>query len=377
MRELKECIGRLNSQGDEVRATLLLGESGVGKTYIANVIAMHRCWVNRFFLKTEKEPLKEKEITDQMTFYVRAKGAGILKASGDPFREVPLPMLEGDLARSWLFGHLKGSFTGAKETRHGFLGDEDVTDVLLDEIGYASIEMQRSLLQVIQSGKFYKVGSTKQETTEARLIFATNQDMKELVREHKFQEDLWWRLTDHVLHIPALRERRSEIGIIVRGILESLNKEHIGGDGSGFLHLSKADFEWAESHMWDGNIRELEKTIQRWFFYRGTKSLQAVWTQIAPFIPRRQINEGDSLRLDESRLRVFFTDRLRKALSGEIVFSKPDEILNELVDPVQKQTARILVSCIDDLRPSAKDLTRMFRDYALSSTRSWMARNRN
>ena len=374
--DLKECITRLNAQDDEVHAVLILGESGVGKTYLAKAIAMHRCWLKELFLKTEGERPSAEKVADQKQWYARARGAGILKASGEPYQEVPLPLLEGNIARSWLFGHKKGAFTGADKDQKGFLGEEDITDVLLDEIGYASLDMQRSLLQVIQSGEFYRVGSTKKEITGARLIFATNQNLEELVRRREFQEDLWWRLTDHVLYLPPLRERRNEIKTIAKGIVASLNQEHIRGDGSGYLHLTPKDIDWADSHDWQGNIRELEKTIHRWFFYRGARPLKEVWLQIKPFIPRRNVSKGQTFALDESHLRGLLKEQLQAAVVAGAQLPSPEKLLDELAAPARNRASNIFAACIDELKLPSGDLERLFKDYKLSSLRSWLARNR-
>lgn len=375
--ELKECITRLNAQDDEVRAVLLLGESGVGKTYLAKVIAMHRCWLKGSFLSLEKERRNAAEISELKLWYVRAKGAGILKASGEPYREVPLPLLEGELARSWLFGHERGAFTGATKPNRGFLGEDGVTDVLLDEVGYASLDMQRSLLQVIQSGEFYKLNSNKKESTEARLIFATNQNLETLVRKGKFQEDLWWRLTDHVLYIPPLRERRSEIATIAKAMVASLNQEHLGGDGSGYLHLTTRDIQWAMAQDWHGNIRELEKTTHRWFFYRATRRLEEVWTQIEPFIPRLKGPRDQSLHLDEAHLRRVLRSRIQEAVSGGAKLPSPEKMLDELAAATRHRAAGILVTCIDEAGLSTEKLGGIFKDYKVESLRPWMSKHRS
>lgn len=338
---------------------------------------MHRCWLHRHFLKAEKEHLSEKQISDTKQFYVASKGRMILEHSGDPYHEVLLPSLEGDLARSSLFGHEKGAFTGAERSKEGFLSDKDVTDVLLDEIGYASIEMQRNLLQVIQSGTFYKLGSTRQQTTTSRLFFATNQDLPRLIKERKFQEDLWWRITDHVLYIPALREQRSEIRTIADGILETLNQAHIGTpDRSGFLHFAKEDYLWADAHDWPGNIRELEKTVRRWFFYRGTRRLKEVWMQIAPFVPRNSRSDEPCIEFVESRTRAVLQTKLSAAIAGKETLLTPDRMVEDLLDPTRKMVSQSLASCLEELAPSNEQLSLLFKNHKPASTRSWRSRNR-
>lgn len=375
--ELKICIKRLNTQADEVRSVLIVGETGAGKTHIAKLMAMHRCWSTKRFVGREK--LSPSEILNQQHFYTRTRGKNILADSNEPYREVPLPVLEGALAQSRLFGHARGAFTGANKPHTGFLGDPTVTDVLLDEIGYASVEMQRNLLQVIQSGTFYRLGETKERTTTARLFFATNQQLQKLVEERKFQEDLWWRLTDHILYLPPLRDRREEIPLIAKNLISDLNKQLgqlQGGDTdkSGGYQLSSQDLEWAKIQKWTGNIRELEKTVRRWFFFRGTRPLSEIWTQVQEFVPHPE-NDPQIVAVNKSKMTTKLRAILENARTTKTKLGSADDVVGQSLEAARKQTAGLLCSCLDAMDLNHADLQQMFT-VKPESIRSWKSRSR-
>lgn len=378
MLELKDKIRRLNAQANEVRSVLLLGETGVGKTYMAKVVAMHRCWLTAAFTKSESKRWTAKEISDLQQFYILSRGSGILESAGEPFRELNIPTLEGPLAASQLFGHEKGAFTGADGAHRGFLGLDEVNDILLDEIGYASLEMQRSLLQVLQSGKFFRLKSTSPQPAKARILAATNQDLDKLVDQGKFQEDLWWRLTDHVLYIPPLRERQESIESLSNEFLSRLNRTYFAkSDG---LYLSRADFRWASAYHWPGNVRELEKTVGRWFFYRGSRSLQEVHQDVLRFVPKLGASAMASqcVSTDDVALRNHVVSMLRKAMEGETSIKSPQKLLDSIVDPIETHCGEIVVECIERLGwVKEGDLKRLFQDISPSTARSWLSRNRS
>jgi DNA-binding NtrC family response regulator len=327
--EVKEQIYQMNHHINEIKSAILLGETGVGKTYIAKVIAMHRCWLGDKFMK---EKSRVQELEAQRRFYCKTRGRDILFHCEEPYHEISLPSLEGDLARSQLFGHIKNAFTGALTDHTGFLGLPTVTDVLLDEIGYATRGMQRDLLQVLQSGVFYKVGSTKKERTSVRLIFATNQDLRKLIEKKRFQEDLFWRIIDHVINIPPLRERTEEIPVICESIIDNLNRRIFDTDktGESYINLTSKDIEWAKLYKWPGNVRELEKTVNRWFLHRGSWSLEQAWRAVQKFLPiatQEKLKSENSLEPDktitqylqncsEDELRKDYYQKLLEAANG-------------------------------------------------------------
>jgi DNA-binding NtrC family response regulator len=380
MCDLRDKILRLNAQAAEVRAVLLLGDPGVGKTYIARVASMHRCWMSARFLKSEPKRPKAEEIAETRLFYVRTRGVGILESSGEPFREVNLPSLEGPLAASQLFGHKKGAFTGADKESTGFLGLKDVTDILLDEIGYATIEMQQRLLQVLQSGEFYTLGSTAREKANARIFVATNQNLERLVREGKFQEDLWWRLTDHVLHIPPLSERKESIELLAQEFLRKLNQSFRKGDGSDHLKFLRSDLQWAAAYQWPGNVRELEKTVGRWFFYRATRSMPEVHQDVVKYVPKPEAGSTGErcIAIDETGLRSHIERILSGAITGELSCESLEKLMDNLLSSSRTRCAELIVECIDQRGwTSDRDLQKLFKGLKLSSARSSLSRIRS
>ena len=125
--KLKDQILRYNTQLDEVKTILLLGETGVGKTYIAEVIAKHRCWLDLSFLKDDdNRRLRGDKLEEIRTIFVKNEGETIFEEAGQPYRELSIPLLEGHLALSQLFGHVKGAFTGAVKQHEGFLCKKEV-----------------------------------------------------------------------------------------------------------------------------------------------------------------------------------------------------------------------------------------------------------
>jgi transcriptional regulator with GAF, ATPase, and Fis domain len=375
---IKDQISRLNHQREECRSILLLGETGVGKTRIASIIAMHRCWIGKSFLQKEERRL-QKALSEMRSFYVKALGGNILEDCGRPFREISLPSLEGDLARSQLFGHTKGSFTGAQDDRDGFLSLKNVSDILLDEIGYAGKAMQRDLLQVLQSGSFYKIGDTNPQQTDKRLIFATNQDLQELSRKGDFQEDLLWRIVDQVIEIPPLRKRKSEIRLICAYFENKFNKEIFDDKtGESNIYLSEADLQWAESYEWRGNFREIEKSIKRWFFYRNQKRLEEVCDEVKKYIP---VSSPDSknifLQLNKHKIEEYFLEKIQEALIGQKKMSSPGmEVSSILKDAKRKIEGILSASITKSGNTSLENLDNIFEKSKGLSARAWISKKK-
>lgn len=162
------------------------------------------------------------------------------------------------LFESELFGYEAGSFTGAQKTgKIGLLDLANGGTMFLDEIGDLSLANQAKLLRVLQDKKYMAVGGLKEKTSDVRLIAATNRDLKELVRQEKFREDLFYRINVFPIHIPALRERKEDIVALTRFLLERKNKEHNLNKT-----LASAVYRAFYSMAWPGNVRELENFIE-------------------------------------------------------------------------------------------------------------------
>jgi transcriptional regulator with PAS, ATPase and Fis domain len=158
---------------------------------------------------------------------------------------------------STLFGHKKGSFTGAHEDRKGKFEAANGGTLFLDELGELPMEMQPKFLRVLQDGVVEPVGESKGRKVDVRVIAATNVDIEKAIRTGKLREDLFYRLKVGICHLPALRERRSDIQKIALYVLERVN--------ASVRHpkrFSREALAWLMARPWTGNIRDLENTIE-------------------------------------------------------------------------------------------------------------------
>jgi DNA-binding NtrC family response regulator len=173
-----------------------------------------------------------------------------------PFVKVNCGALTSTLLESELFGHEKGAFTGAFSRRRGRFEVANGGTLLLDEVGELSLEAQVRLLRVIQEGEFERVGGSQTIRVDVRLIAATNKDLFEMVCEGRFREDLYYRLNVVSLHAPALRNRRSDIPLLVRHMLSKAGLER-------HVRISEETMKALVERPYPGNVRELQNLIER------------------------------------------------------------------------------------------------------------------
>jgi DNA-binding NtrC family response regulator len=176
-----------------------------------------------------------------------------------PFIPVDCNALSENLLESELFGHVKGAFTGAVANKMGMLEIAEGGTLFLDEIGNISLSTQAKLLRVIQEREFRAVGGTKTQTANFRLITATNKDLKAMVSDGSFREDLFYRINIFPIRIPPLRERRDDIPALAFHFLGIFNKEM----GKKVTEFSEGAMGMLMNYDWPGNVRELENTVQR------------------------------------------------------------------------------------------------------------------
>lgn len=185
--------------------------------------------------------------------------------ANQPFIAVNCAAFTETLLESELFGHEKGSFTGAAGLRRGIFEVADHGTLLLDEVGSASLAIQARLLRVLETGEFLRVGGEYVVRTDVRVIAATNIDLHEAVRQGRFREDLLYRLDVASLHLPPLRERRDDIPILANYFLaRQMSAERVGAgaeDGEVPRRLSPETMELLKEYHWPGNIRELANVI--------------------------------------------------------------------------------------------------------------------
>ncbi|XPV75903.1 MAG: sigma-54-dependent transcriptional regulator [Desulfovibrio sp.] len=176
-----------------------------------------------------------------------------------PFVAVNCTAIPDSLVESELFGHVKGAFTGAKEARAGFFEIAHKGSIFLDEIGDASPNMQAKLLRIIQSKEYTKVGSSTVHKVDTRILAATHKDLKRLVDEGSFREDLYYRINVVDIQVPALHERGDDILELVNYFMKKFSEA---------MHrptptLADEALQAMRRHTWPGNVRELENLIQR------------------------------------------------------------------------------------------------------------------
>ncbi len=176
-----------------------------------------------------------------------------------PFIEVNCAAIPGELIESELFGHMKGSFTGAVQDRAGKFEQADGGALFLDEIGDMSLAAQAKVLRVLQEGEVTRIGGAKPRRVDVRVIAATNKRLEDEIAAGRFREDLFYRLNVVPLHVPALRERRDDIPSLVRHFLEQFAREGGGAPPA----IAPGAVARLASFEWPGNVRELRNTIER------------------------------------------------------------------------------------------------------------------
>src|SRR4051812_21249505 len=182
-----------------------------------------------------------------------------------PFVAVNCAAIPSNLVESELFGHAKGSFTGASSARTGRFAQADTGTIFLDEIGEMEIGVQAKLLRLIQDGELYPVGEETPTRIDVRILAATNRDLEREVAAGRFRADLFWRLNVIPVELPSLRERASDIGMLARYFLARANEKNKRAV-VGFDPQVLARFE---AYRWPGNIRELENVVERAVIVKG------------------------------------------------------------------------------------------------------------
>jgi DNA-binding NtrC family response regulator len=230
-----QSVYRLVAQCAPTNSTVLItGESGTGKELIARAIHFNS-------LRKDK-----------------------------PFVAVDCNSLTETLLESELFGHVKGSFTGAVANKKGMFEVAEGGTLFLDEIGNVSTSTQAKLLRVLQEREFRAVGDTRTQVANIRLLCATNKDLKVMVEAGTFRDDLFYRINVFPIRMPALRERRDDIPALAFHFLSGF-REELGKDLS---EISGDAMSALTNHAWPGNVRELENTIHRAMILASDKSIR-------------------------------------------------------------------------------------------------------
>ncbi len=181
------------------------------------------------------------------------------KRNKKPLISVNCPAIPSELLESELFGHEKGSFTGADEKKDGKFLVANGGTIFLDEIGDMSTSLQAKILRVLESGEIERVGGAETHTVNVRVISATNQDLNEKIKEGKFREDLFHRINVFPVTLPPLRERKVDIPLLTYAIFKTLKKKH----NLNVQYIGPKAIDRLIDYSWPGNVRELENTLER------------------------------------------------------------------------------------------------------------------
>jgi DNA-binding NtrC family response regulator len=191
--------------------------------------------------------------------------------SRKPFVPVNCAAIPDQLVESELFGHAKGSFTGASSTRIGRFAQADTGTIFLDEIGEMELNVQAKLLRLIQDGEFYPIGETNAVKVDVRILAATNRKLEQDVANNRFRADLFWRLNVIPIELPPLRQRMSDIPLLVEHFMRRANEHH----RRAVTGIDQEAMGALKRHSWPGNIRELENLIERLVIMKGSGILLA------------------------------------------------------------------------------------------------------
>ncbi|QRK04641.1 sigma 54-interacting transcriptional regulator [Archangium violaceum] len=230
VRQLTELIERVAPSS---AAVTILGESGTGKELVAR--ALHEC----------------------------------SQRSDKPFIPVNCAAISKELIESELFGHEKGSFTGATNARKGAFEEADGGTLFLDEIGELPLDLQAKLLRALESGEIKRVGASRPGHVDVRVLAATNRDLLAASREGRFREDLYYRLCVVPLHLPPLRNRRGDILSLAEHFLRTYSPR------GQTVRLTPSAVERLQQHTWPGNIRELRNVVHRALLLRKGPNIDA------------------------------------------------------------------------------------------------------
>jgi DNA-binding NtrC family response regulator len=250
-----EVYKQIARAADTTAPVLIVGESGTGKELVARAIHQYGSRAHR------------------------------------PFVAINCGALAESLLESELFGHVRGAFTGAVSDHKGIFEQAHGGTVLLDEIGETSTALQVKLLRVLEEGEVRPVGAARAVAVDVRVIAATNVDLEHAVAEQRFRQDLYYRLSVLVIRLPALRERRADIPLLVERFLEDACRR-----AGRHVELAPEALEALLAYRWPGNVRELENTIERLVVLSRGSRIEL--TDLPPAIARPRAEVGADLFAD-------------------------------------------------------------------------------
>jgi formate hydrogenlyase transcriptional activator len=308
---LREVISQIGKVAPTDSTVMIFGETGTGKELIATAIHKRS------------------------------------KRSAKALIRVNCAAIPPSLIASELFGHEKGAFTGALQRRAGRFESADGGTIFLDEIGELSLETQVALLRVLQEREFERVGSSQPISVDVRVVAATNRNLEAAVAAGMFREDLFYRLNVFPIRVPALRERKDDIPVLVEYLVERYAKR----GGKRISHIKKKTLDLFQAYDWPGNIRELQNVVERAVILcdGDTFSVDEKWLQRkSSQLPPRLVSRAGVLAEEKKE----FADRERKAIEAALAecqgrVSGPRGAAAKLGIPHQTLESKIMTLGID------------------------------
>ena len=300
-RSMQNIYEIIENVADSEANILILGESGTGKEVIANAIHYKS------------------------------------RRSNKPFVKVNCSALPKDLIESQLFGHIKGSFTGANADKVGFIGQAHGGSLLLDEIGEMPADLQPKLLRVLQEKVYYRVGSDKPQEADFRLITSTNRDPFDAIKDGNLREDLYYRINTIEMKIPPLRDRMEDVPMLAEHFLQIYAEKYKKPNA----RFSQNAYNQMLNYKWRGNVRELEHAIERAVLLSRTAQienldiLQADGMMVSGEFPAEQFAAAAAAASEAPVFRGMSSMPQMIDLEGEKLF---EEVGRFIVDRLQEPT---------------------------------------
>jgi len=282
--QMKTMLNKLKDVAQTIATILIQGESGTGKQLVAE-------YVHNMSPRTD-----------------------------NPFVEINCGAIPKELMESELFGHEKGAFTGAVQTKKGKFELANGGTLFLDEIGELPLDLQVKLLHILENQNFTRVGGTKYIQTDVRIVTATNRDLVKMVKEENFRQDLFYRLKVIFIQIPPLKERKEDIPILIKYFIKKHEKLNIKGIRNPIL--SKGAMEALISYSWPGNIRELENIIQQTLIFANDGIItinnlpEEIKTGVIKKAETKKELQSEKQRRTETILRDIEYDFLKRLLAS-------------------------------------------------------------
>ena len=319
---LEQVFGVIEKVADTPSTVLITGESGTGKELIARALHLNSSRRN------------------------------------NPFIKINCAAIPKTLMESELFGYEKGAFTGAVGSKPGRFELADKGTLFLDEIGEIPIEMQVKLLRVLQESEFERVGGIKTLKVDVRLVTATNRDLAKEVQSGNFREDLFYRLNVVPIHLPPLRERTSDIPLLVEHFLTKFNarlKKQI-------TDLQPEAMDKLIGHPWPGNIRELENVMERTILFCEGPTIRS--RDLPPEISGASEGSGPNRTSEPRAVEPLLAAGERTSLK-EIVRRETDRVERELILRALDETGGNVTQAARKLKISRKSLQNKMKEFNL------------